>query len=69
VVSAVLLLDAGPLGLLSNPNRPRQTVSCRQWLTALRAANRRILVPEITDYEVRRELLRANKPLGIALLD
>ncbi|QKQ77773.1 type II toxin-antitoxin system VapC family toxin [Nostoc sp. TCL240-02] len=29
----------------------------------------RVLIPEIADYEVRRELLRANKIKGIARLD
>jgi predicted nucleic acid-binding protein len=29
----------------------------------------RAIIPEITDYEVRRELLRANKTKGIARLD
>ena len=32
-------------------------------------AGRRIIVPEITDYEVRRELLRANKKNSVGLLD
>jgi predicted nucleic acid-binding protein len=32
-------------------------------------ADIRVLVPEIADYEVRRELLRANKAQGIAQLD
>ncbi len=68
-MSAVVLLDAGPLGLLSNPRHPPAVVTCRQWAAALKAAGRRIVVPEITDYEVRRELLRANKWLGISLLD
>jgi predicted nucleic acid-binding protein len=36
---------------------------------SVQAAGRRIIVPEITDYEVRRELLRANKPHSILLLD
>ncbi len=65
----VILLDAGPLGLLSNPNRKGQTVACRKWLQALVAAARRVIVPEIADYEVRRELLRANKAKGVARLD
>jgi predicted nucleic acid-binding protein len=68
-VSAVVLLDAGLLGLLSNPPHPPPTVACRNWAIQLKAAGRRLLVPEITDYEVRRELLRANKPVSIALLD
>jgi predicted nucleic acid-binding protein len=68
-VNPVILLDAGPLGLLSNPNRRGQTLACRRWLQALTAAGRRILVPEIADYEVRRELLRANKVKGLTRLD
>src|SRR5204862_615238 len=40
-----------------------------QWLERLLAAGRHIVVPEIADYEVRRELLRANKAQGIAQLD
>jgi hypothetical protein len=60
-VNPVVLLDAGPLGLLSNPNRRGQTVACRRWLQALIAAGRKILVPEIADYEVRRELLRSRQ--------
>jgi predicted nucleic acid-binding protein len=57
-VSAVILLDAGPLGLLSNPNNTTQPQACRAWLASLLAAGRRVAVPEITDYEIRRELLR-----------
>jgi len=69
VVNDVVLLDAGPLGLLAHPHHPPQVTACRQWAAALQAAGRRIIVPEIADYEVRRELLRAGKPLGLALLD
>jgi predicted nucleic acid-binding protein len=29
----------------------------------------RVVLPEICDYEVRRELLRANRPAGVAQLD
>jgi hypothetical protein len=68
-VSAVVFLESGPLGLLSNPNNSPQPVACRQWVARLQAANRRIIIPEITDYEVRRELLRVNKTLSITLLD
>lgn len=64
-----MLLDAGPLGLLSNPHNPPPTAACRNWVLQLQAAGRRVIGPEITDYEVRRELLRANKPVSIALLD
>jgi predicted nucleic acid-binding protein len=69
VVSHTVLLDAGPLGLVTNPRRSAQSVSCAQWLQALVRSGSRVLVPEIADYEVRRELLRANKTKGLARLD
>jgi predicted nucleic acid-binding protein len=36
---------------------------------SLISANLRVIVPEIADYEVRRELLRARKMTGISHLD
>lgn len=44
-------------------------MACAQWLQALIAADARIIVPEISDYEVRRELLRAQKLKGLKRLD
>jgi len=68
-VSQVVLLDTGPLGLVTNPRRSPQSVACAQWLQALVAHSIRVIVPEIADYEVRRELLRAKKERGLARLD
>ncbi|MGA7733099.1 MAG: nuclease [Chloroflexia bacterium] len=68
-MSLVVILDAGPLGLVTNPKRSPQSTSCAQWLQSLILKNARIIVPEIADYEVRRELLRANKLHGLAKLD
>ncbi len=65
----LILLDAGPLGLISNPKQSGLAWHCNQWLQALLLNNVRVLVPEITDYEVRRELLRANKVQGIQRLN
>jgi toxin FitB len=62
----VVLLDSGPLGLASHP-RPAPEVLA--WISGLLAADVRLLVPEIADYEVRRELLRANKSQGVQRLD
>ena len=45
------------------------TRSCNQWLYNLLGQGVRIVVPEIVDYELRRELLRANKQKGVAKLD
>jgi hypothetical protein len=68
-VSRVVLLDAGPLGLVTNPKRSAPSMACAQWLQGLVTNGSRIIVPEIADYEVRRELLRANKTRGIERLD
>jgi hypothetical protein len=68
-VIAVIVLDTGPLGLLTNPNRTAGPVACRQWLSALQAAGRRVIIPEIADYEIRRELIRANLQRAIRFLD
>jgi predicted nucleic acid-binding protein len=68
-VSAAILLDAGPLGLLAHPRNPPPAAACRQWLTDLLSASRRVIVPEITDYEVRRELLRIGSKNGLINLD
>ncbi len=68
-MSRVILLDAGPLGLATNPNRSPSNLACTRWLQELIAAGTHVLVPEIADYEVRRELLRANKTRGLAKLD
>ena len=57
MVKPVVLLDAGPLGLLAHTRPLPQPLACRQWVAGLAAANRRVLVPEIADYEVRRELV------------
>jgi hypothetical protein len=52
MVSHVVLFDAGPLGIATNPRRSRQSVACAQWLQAL---GTHVIVPETADYEVRRE--------------
>jgi len=65
----IVLLDAGPLGMVTNPRATPQNVQCQQWVAKLLASGVRVLVPDIADYEVRRELLRANRLTGIAHLD
>jgi len=65
----VILLDAGPLGLVTNPKRSPQSLACAQWLQLVVNKSARIILPEIADYEVRRELLHANKIKGIVQLN
>lgn len=68
-MSPVILLDAGPLGLITNPNSSPGSLACAQWLQTHVKLGSRVIIPEIVDYEVRRELLRANKVNGLARLD
>src|SRR5947209_6660581 len=68
-MSKIVLLDAGPLGIISNPNARGVNRKCYDWMEALVINGFQVRVPEIADYEVRRELLRANKTQGIARLD
>jgi len=69
LVSRVVFLDAGPIGLVTNPKLSPESTLCTRWLQALIISDTRVIIPEIADYEVRRELLRANKVKGIARLD
>ncbi len=69
MVSRAVLLDSGPIGLVTNPKRSPTATSCTKWLQALLARKVRVVLPEIADYEVRRELLRARKVKGLAKLD
>jgi predicted nucleic acid-binding protein len=68
-VSRTIVLDTGPLGLVTNPKQSPQSLACAQWLQALISSGARVILPEISDYEVRRELLRAQKLKGIERLD
>ena len=64
-----MMLDAGPLGLVTNPKLSPESEACTQWLQTHITSGSRVIIPEIADYEVRRELLRANKTKGISRLD
>ncbi len=68
-MSRTVLLDAGPLGLVTNPTLSPAGRQCSRWLQDLLTAGVRVIVPEIADYEIRRELLRAGKTAGLAKLD
>jgi predicted nucleic acid-binding protein len=68
-VSDVLFLDSGPLGLITQPQRSQEVIAVTDWLKDCLRAGARVLVPAIIYYEIKRELLRANKVIGIARLD
>lgn len=64
-----VVLDTGPLGLASNPRRSDEGEACRLWLRGLVERGTRVVVPEIADYELRRELVRAGKAAGLRRLE
>jgi hypothetical protein len=68
-VTRIIVLDTGPLGIITNPRRTPEGTSCTVWLRDVLAAGSRVVLPEIADYELRRELLRAGKQNGIRRLD
>lgn len=61
-----IFLDSHPLGALSHP---QPEIAILRWLTDCRLAGHIVCVPEVIDYEIRRELLRAGKFVGIRNLD
>jgi len=64
-----LLLDSGPLGLLTHPRRSAEVVAINDWLLRCLLHDVQVFVPAIVYYELRRELLRADKVSSLARLD
>jgi predicted nucleic acid-binding protein len=54
--------------MLTNP-RDKDNQEIHNWLRSLLSEDDRIVLPEISNYELRRELLRADKSAGIERLD
>jgi predicted nucleic acid-binding protein len=69
-VSRVIVLDSGPLSLLCAPvKKGGEAAACSRWLAGLLSAGAQVITPEIADYEVRRELIRAGKESSADRLD
>src|SRR4051794_15889964 len=68
-MARLVFLDSEPLGLASQARGKPKADACRAWLRALDATGVRILVPEIIDYEIRRELVRVGATAGLRRLD
>lgn len=69
-MTATVLLDAGPLGLVTNTNpRNPEAVQCAQWLQSLLSSGIRVCIPEVSDYEVRRSLIKIDSKKSINKLD
>jgi predicted nucleic acid-binding protein len=68
-VARLVFLDSEPLGLASQARGKPNADACRSWLTALEAAGVQVFIPEIIDYEIRRELVRVGATAGLRRLD
>ena len=68
-MSRLILLDSGPLGMVTNPKAKGVPLSCQLWLRVLLQRGERVAIPEIADYEVRRELIRAGLSRSVHRLD
>jgi predicted nucleic acid-binding protein len=68
-MSRLIVLDSGPLGMVTNPKAKGVPLACQQWLKSLLQRGERVAIPEIADYEVRRELLRAGLLRSVRRLD
>ena len=64
-----IILDAGPLGLATQRSGRPRADACQEWINDCLHAGHTIIVPEIADYEVRRELVRAGATTGIIRLN
>ncbi|MGB3768474.1 MAG: hypothetical protein WA947_18100 [Phormidesmis sp.] len=68
-MSRLILLDSGPLGFATNPKAKNLSLACQQWLESMLRRGEKVAIPEIADYEVRRELIRANLLNSLRRLD
>lgn len=68
-MSQFIFLDSGPLGLLTHPRQTAEVAAVSDWVARMLESGRRVLVPAIVYYELKRELLRAKKPFSVERLD
>ncbi len=68
-MARLILLDAGIVGLLcSSPSLP-DGIACRGWVSTQAKAGSKILLSDLTDFEVRRELNRLRATTKVRRLD
>ena len=65
----IILLDSAPLSEICDPVPSPRVVAISLWASSQLAAGNQICVPEVIDYELRRELVRSGKKNSIQELD
>jgi hypothetical protein len=68
-MSKIIVLDAGHLGQITNPKKSSENRECYEWMVSMIKLGHQVVVPEIANYEIRRELLRAKTLPGLNRLD
>lgn len=68
-MTQIVLLDTSPLGLITHPKASRQSNQCNEWMRSQLMKGTRVLVPGISDYELRREMLLIGSSKGIVKLN
>lgn len=68
-MNTIVLLDTGPLGMVTHPHGNDGNRAVTVWLSGLLKAGVDVRIPEIADYELRRELIRANELKSVERLD
>ena len=61
-----ILLDTGPLGMVTNPKWNKAAL---EWFTAMLKSECDVVIPEIADYELRRNLILEKMDKSLQLLD
>ncbi len=66
----LFVLDASVVGAITNPKQTSTIIrDCQIWFRRSLARQSIFVLPEIADYEIRRELLRGKKINGLKQLD
>jgi hypothetical protein len=66
----IVLLDSSVLGLICHSDSTNQEAKeCNQWVAELLGKSHSVCIPEICDYETRRNLILENLQKSISILD
>lgn len=68
-MSQLIVLDTGVLGMLVHPSEAGEPRECKAWLKQVVGRGASVYIPEIADYELRRELLRMKSEESVKRLD
>jgi predicted nucleic acid-binding protein len=68
-MARIVVLDSGPLGLVCAQPRRKGASECQAWLKRQRGIGIRVVIPEVADDEVRRDLLRVGSTASLERLD